>query len=792
MPGSIRAACAILLSALLAAASLVVVPPTAAAAQPMRWELGPSHPMFQYVTDDTRDKVLSPTAVWNALDPALRDNSVLVFEPRVTNGAIDYGRLKTVMDEAERAGIAFMLQTATWDYFNSSTGLWKNRSPRLTGDDLRSYFRTYDKLVGLQQVEVTTGYPLSNRKAYLIENIRIAAEFNAHFFYKDQSYYRTNSGYARVGEDAELLDVVRQHKNNVSFMYKQNGHSQHYTNAAFPLGYWLAGITSNWGVNGENWMYYEAGYNTLGAEANKQGGHSVANWKAPEALWAQTMLMAAANGATIYSYEDLATSTAYEGRVSPAYQNVLKQVQKRLIADKLIPTRDEMRDRIKVAYHQDRPFDSIPELAQQYGTRLFRDLYGPSAEEIAQYDTIGGGHTIDGVGGGRATNWFPRSGRYALLPLLPMHATAEERANLQNVINHDDWTGRFGNGDPAKVRAYFDSLYKQSSSGTAWAQRSGSNWYLMNPSENRRGTADFDLALSAGGARSVKGALEEHTAAYVKETPSQLKVFVNNYRVDKQVLDSQVRVSQEVTVPASGTYTAGAWIAAADSSATLDVRINGGKRTFVNVPRRTAYTSYTIPSLKLNAGDRVEIAVRGAWADWVNVDDVWLTAEGSSTNLVTNPGFEDSKQAWHFPMDSDNLSGTYNNNPRNGSRHAFLNPGPTAYGWGDDRASKPFDQHAYMTDYFLTRPDTSERRTASFTVAGVQGKKPSLSSTAGANYTHTVKWNRKAKEYRIDISLNGYAEFTIRLAPAKGKSHIDCPKGRTWAHDDQPRRRSDG
>lgn len=720
---------------------------------PMRWNLSPENPMFQIMLweDKNAGRECTIEKEWEAVDPSLRENTVPVFGPLFKSGKYvgdeEVEWLERQMDYCERNGIDFMIQTATW----ATISYWGY----IPDYQLARYFEEYEHLIGLQQVEVTTGYEhefYDNRYdgQYFKQNIDVCAKYGGIFVYKDQSYNRYTNSYAILGEKEDLLDKIRENSENCVIMWKANGIGQHYENTSYAMGYWLAGITSNWGVNAEAWLNVEQGYNTIGADAatRKSGGVEGGVFRTPEAQLGQMMMMCAANGATIYSYEDAWQANSWQGEATPAYEMVLKPFQQRLLQEKLIPTKEEVLSKVKVAYHQSELVKDTPEITEDFGVRLYNGLYGIRDYTVEDFEKSG-----------VQFEWFPHTGRYLVLPILPYYATEEELSVFPNIINHDSFVNEYDNGGEKYVD-YFNSLYPEEYIGSSWAQKMNNTWFLMNPSENHIKESDFDLPISNGNCSNISGMMDEQTFSYIKENENALKIFASNLRVDKQSLDNQSRIVQNVTVEEDGIYDLSAWVATDDTSATLNISVNDGPREFANISKNNQYQKYQITGIQLEKGDTVKVYLTGAWNSWVDADDFSLEKQGGTENILVNPGFEDGENGWSF----EHTSTMAYNNPHGGSNHINLRPGPTAYGWSDtvpEHQNSQFSFSRFFDEYYIHNYDTREMRTTTYVLENVVGDEPEL-EISGENYNYVTNWDETAKTYTITLTYNGYVDMTVR------------------------------
>ncbi|MFJ2577896.1 RICIN domain-containing protein [Kitasatospora aureofaciens] len=81
------------------------------------------------------------------------------------------------------------------------------------------------------------------------------------------------------------------------------------------------------------------------------------------------------------------------------------------------------------------------------------------------------------------------------------------------------------------------------------------------------------------------------------------------------------RVSQQVTAVTAGTYDLSAWIASGAAGGRFSVGVNDVTVRELTLPDQAVYAKYTLPRVRLEAGDRLTLAIDSSPAGWVNVDD---------------------------------------------------------------------------------------------------------------------------------------------------------------------------
>ncbi|MCX6624762.1 MAG: hypothetical protein NTY38_27610, partial [Acidobacteria bacterium] len=337
---------------------------------------------------------------------------------------------------------------------------------------------------------------------------------------------------------------------------KNNGWGKYHQTRSLVLGMWVSGIVANWGFNGEDWWWYEQGYGERFQPSKGRRGYAprladgiqvTKGWEfasavsCPDIFYAQNVLCAMAGGATVYSFE---SSHAYANagldgvyRLTPAWKNSIYPLLKAALDYNLIPEREQVIARMKVAYQ-----DSGEEGTELDGTgeQLYRPLYGTEApdEEILARKL--------------SPSLLPSTGRYYYLPVLPKLASESSGARFRNRIRPHQFP------DARSQRAYFDKLYSVESSGDALVFHIHGTWYVTNSHENRNIAQDFRFRLGVNGsAMELSGRLEPHSMLFAAERGGMLILLANNYLVKTHIwdeprpanFDSQAYLQKYVTAP---------------------------------------------------------------------------------------------------------------------------------------------------------------------------------------------------------------------------------------------------
>lgn len=352
----------------------------------------------------------------------------------------------------------------------------------------------HSSVIGLNSAELynaqAKGY--AGVAAYVADGINLAASKGLHFIMSDTnlspSYNRTAKGTLEIWlEDSSngLFGALRAHPQTVTMINKESFSS--YRTDALYSGLWLQGLIGNWGSSSDWWRWGLDGFQRL-----YQGGGSE-RWKDilqyPDALTAQSVLRAAANGGTVFKAEAAYFTSIERGWRTATYQYTLLPLFRDIIAGRItIPSKAEVLAETKVA------------------------MQGADAFSVPNYDD----------GGSRI---FPKTGRYGIIPLIPRDSTAAEKAMFPEVTTS------------AQNAAYYDARYaSEQLSGNTYLDNIGSMWTWMNYKDNQNTTLSSMFKPNSSAASWVKIAAGAHTYATFKESTNKLDVRLNNYRVNKDNL----------------------------------------------------------------------------------------------------------------------------------------------------------------------------------------------------------------------------------------------------------------
>ncbi len=424
----------------------------------------------------------------------------------------------------------------------------KTRDP-FTEEELSALFKEHETLMGFVQVELSTNGVTNEKLAYdevsedngvnnnilarMKSCVKACAENGGLFIWQDMEYiYWKKTCYVNyLLQDKELYDLLKQNSENIIIMDKHNGHGRHFSSQSNILGCWLDGVCANWGVNLENFLWYEEGllnYDEVGVAPNEPDFAYTANY--PPALLGIDMLADMVAGATVYSIEGtLGRGGVFQyinGEVvfSATASEILYPVFQTALAGS-VPSKEQVKEKIKVAFKMNVPATYA---VRGNDAHILQGLYCDSFtlyEELIDYNNPYFDCTKD---------WVPSTGRYYVIPILPIHSDASEVLPDSYIINDLNYWFKFFFINPVK-KAFFDKMYEETYQGDGVLFDINDYIYIFNSNESKITDAlqNVRYTLPQSGIE-MNAALEAHTYAILKEDGKKLDIEMCNLRIDAE------------------------------------------------------------------------------------------------------------------------------------------------------------------------------------------------------------------------------------------------------------------
>ncbi len=378
---------------------------------------------------------------------------------------------------------------------------------------LHTWLSTYDNIIGVSFVEQSCAGLTSTQETRIIDTIEECAGHDALFIWEDMGYTDRKNVFAKAGDDSDIFAAIDDYKDDIIMVNKMNGAGQYFLTQSIIEGFWTTGLINAWGINSEDFWWWENGFEDLyTASGGLQHGASMekSRYSIPDALIGQMVGLAMSHGACVFSFENSDRLIEYDDTLVPAFTKVIAPLHDLAIKEKVIPTREQVISKIKVAYYAD-DWTATP-LALP-GENLFMDLYGLDEHTESWVST-----------NDCSAEFLPSTGRFFGIPIIPNLGETEGEDTFDTIIESGTMPGN-------KV-TYFEGLYTENPTGTSCAMNSGRTWFITNPYENTNTDTTFGGVNMSQGYYILSGTVKPHSYIYAREINDGISLHVNNYTID--------------------------------------------------------------------------------------------------------------------------------------------------------------------------------------------------------------------------------------------------------------------
>ena len=420
----------------------------------------------------------------------------------------------------------------------------KEREP-FTQEQLSGVFKKHESMMGFVQVELSTNGVTNehlatdvvtndmgvnkNILARLKSCIKACAENGGLFIWQDMEYiyWKKNNYVNHILKDRELYDLLKANTENVIIMDKHNGHGRHFASQANIMGCWLDDVCGNWGVNLENFLWYEEGfteYDNLGVKPNEPDFAYTSKY--PPALYGIDMIADLVGGATVYAIEGTFSRGGLYYWVNdnvvmtPTFYDVLYPFY-RMVLDGAVPSKEQVKEKIKVAYKMTLPA-SYP--LRGNDAHFLQGLYCPSFTFFQE--------KFENIYLDCTKKWVPSTGRYHIIPILPIYSAPEEVLPDSYILGDLKYFFNFLFINPLKEK-FFNEKYEETYTGDGVLFDINDYIYIFNSNENK--TIDSEQSVSYTLPESglkLDTNFVAHTYGIFKEEGERLSIDLCNLRLD--------------------------------------------------------------------------------------------------------------------------------------------------------------------------------------------------------------------------------------------------------------------
>lgn len=324
-------------------------------------------------------------------------------------------------------------------------------------------------------------YALPPETRYAIDILHLGTRYGKHVSMSFQSLKWMHIGVDHLNQP--LVETIRELG---EYCLPQNEHlgPQHFPRQTSVWGFWIGGFVQNWGIEPQSW-WFENG------RMLKPGlfGQDPDNTRLmPPLLYRAMILEGIKMGATVFQFEPFWDLFDYDNSI--CWREVIYPTLRQAIQEKWIPSREEVLEKIRVAYHLKAARD-INEFHENLRDVdwiadegfLARAAYG-LWEKFLEHELI------------------PNKGKYYYIPLLPPLTPPAVLEQFEEILSPGS-----GRSEPDYVNL-LDRHYSGDGEGSACIMSIGEHVYVMQTHENLYEKQTYSIELP----RKVRGLCGVQTA----------------------------------------------------------------------------------------------------------------------------------------------------------------------------------------------------------------------------------------------------------------------------------------
>ncbi len=322
--------------------------------------------------------------------------------------------------------------------------------------------------------------------------------------------YQEADGTYKDDKWQEMMDeqgkFVREYGRWLVLSQKNNIIRRQFYSQSAAMGLWLGGVTYGHGAWEDGGFYWQnAGFKELGVCAGERSGVLSTM---PRIFWDLVCVMGIARGCDIYSLDGQTLMTSAKlvarspesdwksgiwydtGKTTETFKRFVAPLIRGAVQHGLIPTKEEVLQNVKLSVFNDK------KTAGDAKTWTHYVEYGPLYAGTYGFRKMG---NIDG----QLFEFFPNTGRYYFIPVLPQ-GNEPLAVGVRNLPVSELQ-------DTAKVTETFNAAYPKFYDGDACVWRVGDTLAVMNSHENEDVTESYSLPLAAGAVTKLSGKIAPHS-----------------------------------------------------------------------------------------------------------------------------------------------------------------------------------------------------------------------------------------------------------------------------------------
>lgn len=356
---------------------------------------------------------------------------------------------------------------------------------RVNLPDLEWIFQNVTNVVGIQGGEQMDSFYSSD--PYTRRLVMLCAKYGM-WYHEADGIYTTDKWYSLMQQQGAFMTnygpyLILSQKNNICI-------AQHYSQSA-SFGLWLSGLTQMHGAWNDNEFYWNAvgfgALNTSYGERSGLYGHM------PDNFWNLCFVMGLSRGCALFNVD----GQPFEIWNSSAWQRYMVPLVRAVINHSLVPTKTQVMQNTKLAVYADTNNRSLNTSNYPY-----YGAYGPLFNATYGFETM----TNPITAGGELWEYFPNTGRYGYIPVLPQgNVTWPNGVNITNLALTQLQTTH-------AVSQAFNTAYPTNwYNGDALVSLVGDTLTVLNSWENMDHQQRYDVPLNHGLFQRINGTIEVYS-----------------------------------------------------------------------------------------------------------------------------------------------------------------------------------------------------------------------------------------------------------------------------------------
>lgn len=545
--------------------------------------------------------------------------------------------------ETAKSWLRACAQNRMWAMIQPASG-GMTQFPDTALSVFEEFFKSYPNFIGFNYAEQFWGFdnttdpvstPWATRVQHFADLLNLSHKYGGYLMVSwcGNQYSQPINPIGMLKRSTNFLAASQQYAQNFILCEKYTTVTYKNDMESLCLGAYLSGLSGQYGIRYDNSGWSDStnvNQNfTLASGIAPHLEHIMLTGQTvidgPEIIWQncfkEDSRTSTTNGYTMRSFSSFAH-----------FDNVMTDIFRKMLDGTVrIPSRQEVINRTKLVVVQNVNSGSNDDI---YSTpeHLFEGLYRMDS---------------DGNYSGNYS-FFKKTGRYPTIPTV--YQLNDAMANTFSVqVNKSDYATRWPS--LASKQTEFNNLFPSEYTGDIYAGRHENGWVVYNPYKNNK-AASGNIPFKYNTCTSMGLSLSQYTGGVIKETASQLKIYLNNYmdEFNTGLKTDVITINGSIAQPTysytdrsnhtasvlSATWSGGVYTLTVKHNGPLDITLNCAGSASGRL------TSYTTASLSAPSAPSIYLGARQYEAesfDYKNIGSIVTNGFSGSIRNYTGQGY---------------------------------------------------------------------------------------------------------------------------------------------------------